>query len=738
MTTAAVNASRDSADVDGRTRWISGPLADLTIGCGAWSAPLLALTFALDGRYSAQLAIGFYALALFSNYPHFYATVYRIYGSRGELARYRHFALHATVLLVVAALLAHLVPFVAPFLFTAYITWSPWHYSGQNFGIAMMFARRNGAQPTRADRNWLLTAFVASYLMVFVTLHSGVSAEPYVVSLGIPNGVGQFMRILLFLLFVGAAVRSMMPLVRASGVRALAAPLTILVTQFLWFCVPTFLEIAFDARIPRTSYSASILAFMHGAQYLWITSYFTRREAERDEGRQWRPLVYYATLVVGGIALFLPGPWLVSSLFHRDFTSSFLIFTALVNIHHFVLDGVVWKLRDGRIASLLVGGKAASSAAKRGVERAARSLPGWLTWFAGASPVARAVRVAAVSLLLALAGIDVTRYVLAHGTADLGRLATAAVLTPSDAAVRARLASVYSKEGRTDEAIAELRRAVSLDPYDAGSQRALARMLVEAGRGSEALEQHREMMKYISADPDTLVNYGFLAMQSGSGEEAISAWKRAVALDDEQPLAYFYLGNAYEAKGSLKEAMSAYERYLVLAVDQRFRSSFNVLQAMRAALVVGDGYTLDGKVREAGEYYRRVASLAERSGEKGYLAAALGRLGPLYGDNGNVAEAVSCFTRAIRLSREVGDERGESMIWFNYGKLLGSTQGSARLAAACLLRADDGLKDEESKDHEAVRVTLGNYETNFGRLFLPNVRNDLDDLLAQALAYTPT
>src|SRR5208283_1171037 len=90
---------------------------------------------------------------------------------------------------------------------------------------------------------------------------------------------------------------------------------------------------------------------------LWITSYYARREASGESGRDWRPWAYFAVLVAGGIALFVPGPWLASRLFHYDFGASFLIFTALVNIHHFILDGAIWKLRDSRIATLLLNSK---------------------------------------------------------------------------------------------------------------------------------------------------------------------------------------------------------------------------------------------------------------------------------------------------------------------------------------------------------------------------------------------
>jgi hypothetical protein len=59
----------------------------------------------------------------------------------------------------------------------------------------------------------------------------------------------------------------------------MVAPLTLLATQFLWFVLPTILELRSDYHVPQTRYSSGILAVLHSAQYIWITSYFQRREA---------------------------------------------------------------------------------------------------------------------------------------------------------------------------------------------------------------------------------------------------------------------------------------------------------------------------------------------------------------------------------------------------------------------------------------------------------------------------
>lgn len=70
------------------------------------------------------------------------ATVYRAYHSYSEFAKYRVFTIHVAVLLTLVGVLAHVWYPALPWIFTLYICWSPWHYTGQNFGILMLFARR--------------------------------------------------------------------------------------------------------------------------------------------------------------------------------------------------------------------------------------------------------------------------------------------------------------------------------------------------------------------------------------------------------------------------------------------------------------------------------------------------------------------------------------------------------------------------------------------------------------------
>ena len=56
--------------------WIYRPWLDLIVGCGAWSAPLLAIAAWLTPSHTHGWAVAFYLLAIIFNYPHFMATIY--------------------------------------------------------------------------------------------------------------------------------------------------------------------------------------------------------------------------------------------------------------------------------------------------------------------------------------------------------------------------------------------------------------------------------------------------------------------------------------------------------------------------------------------------------------------------------------------------------------------------------------------------------------------------------------
>src|SRR5271157_2699177 len=261
------NSRQNPKDLTGV--WIYNPWLDLIVGCGAWSAPLLLLSYFSLASSTRAWAVAFYALALFFNYPHYMATIYRAYHRAEDFHKYRVFTVHITALVALTLLLSHFWLRLLPWIFTIYLTWSPWHYSGQNYGLFMMFARRAGAQIDEETRQAIYSGFILSYAILFLNLHTGPSDRLFL-SLGIPALPAAIARLALGAAFLAVSGYGLYRLIHQIGWRAMTPSLVLFSTQILWFLVPGLLVLK-GLSVPQSRYSTGVLAVMHSAQYLWIT-----------------------------------------------------------------------------------------------------------------------------------------------------------------------------------------------------------------------------------------------------------------------------------------------------------------------------------------------------------------------------------------------------------------------------------------------------------------------------------
>jgi len=727
--------SKSSATVSGQTApWIYNPWLDETVGCGAWSVPLLLLSYAGAASHTISWSIAFYALALFFNYPHYMATLYRTYHTRQEFEKYRIFTVHITLLVSLTLVLLHGFPRLLPWIFTLYLTWSPWHYTGQNYGLLMMFARRSGAQPSPAERRALHWAFVASYLLLFLTFHTGRSTDPLFVSLGIPAAISGWGQLLLGAAFLLLSGFGTLGLIRRTSLRPLLPSLTLLSTQFAWFLLPALLSLIKGWQVPQSRYSTGVLAVMHSAQYLWITSYYARREArDKDLADQpaWQPLRYFALMIVGGIALFIPGPWLASYFFHVDFGASVLIFTALVNIHHFILDGAIWKLRDSRIASLLLNSqervKASGQAAGLGLGATAR-------WLVGGTRQARALRIGAALLLLIWAALDQTRYVEAVGDKTLAGLYRAAALNPVDASLQMRIAAKELEFGDSDSAVAAWKRALAAAPTNPVPRNALLRHLTAEARYQEAYAFTRQWIASNPEDSDLLLNHGLLAKELGHDDEAIASWQRALAANPSQLVAHLYLAEALESRGQPLQAIPHYVIYLEKIAERGATERPPGETVAPILFRLAKCQLLVGREEQAAESYDLAARIAGQSGQAKLQSVALAGEADVRARQGKTAEALALYQRTLKLDANAGDAKGEAADWFNYAQFLSAHKYPARLAYACLLKSQSLLQSPgDSAEREAVSRALRQFEKRMPREAL-EVRHNPEPAIHQALA----
>ena len=721
------------------TLWIYNPGLDLIVGCGAWSAPLLLLSYFSAASSARAWSVAFYVLALFFNYPHYMATIYRAYHRSEDFQKYRIFTVHITALMLLTLLLSHFWLRLLPWIFTIYLTWSPWHYSGQNYGLFMMFARRAGADPDRSTRRALYGAFVASYLILFLGFHTGPSTDPLFLSLGIPAVVSRWEQIILIVAFVGLSTFGLSRLASATGWRKLIPSLTLFSSQFLWFLLPAAISLIRGLEIPQNRYSSGVLAVMHSAQYLWITSYYARREASGETssetsnkpGRNWRPLAYFGVLVVGGIALFVPGPWLASRAFHHDFTASFLIFTALVNIHHFILDGAIWKLRDGRIASLLLNSREriADAAGEAGGQFAAA----W-RWLVGSSSGARSLRIGAALLLLVWGTLDQARYYLALNADDLHDLQRAEALNSFDSTLQMRLAHRAMEEGQVQQAEAAWRRAMQANPADPAPRQGLLQLLIDQDRFDEAFSLTEASLKYTPKDANLLVDRGLLALRQGHPDQALANWDQALAVDPRQRLAHLYMADEFDREGKAQAAASHYNSFLEQIARQPAQDRPAPDKVIAIVLRMADCQVQSSQTELAMKSYHLAEKLASQTSQIKLESVADVNDAALQSKAGKLDEALRLYQQALRLDDSTADTSASAQDWYAYGRFLDDAGFPARLAFACMVKSESLMQSLPSPAVPASLVAERQKIENRLGTTAAVVRRDPDPALQEALA----
>ncbi len=686
--------------------WLYNPWLDMIVGCGAWSAPLLLITYFAADSSTIAWSAAFYFLALFFNFPHYMATIYRAYGSASDFQKYRAFTLHITGLLVFVVLLAHFWVGVLPWIFTLYLTWSPWHYGGQNYGLFMMFIRRAGADPSPLERRALHGAFILSYLVLFLTLHTGTPNDPLFLSLGIPQQVSSDLLVVLGTSFIACSGFGLSRIIGRVGIARLLPALTLYSTQFLWFLLPATLSLGGRLQIPPSRYSTGVLAVMHSAQYLWITSYYARREAGAESAQRWRPFAYFGLLFAGGIALFIPGPWLASRVFHFDFTSSFLIFTALVNIHHFILDGAIWKLRDGRIAKLLLGAKTAAS--ETTAHSPNSSLWGWIS---GSSSSAHALRIGAACALLILGSVDQIRYYFALHRDNLSYLHKAAALDSFDSALQGRIASEELEAGDSASAVAAWQMALAANPADTAKRDQLLKYWTDHKQFREAYELTKRSLKYAPRDLNLLVDNGILAENVGEYSDAVESWQRALAVDPQQSNAHLYLASELDRAGKSADAIPHYTSYLQSVAKAGAPNRPPSANIIATVLRLGQCQAKASRLADAERSYELARTIAHTSGDEKLESFAGVREAEVAAALHDNVRALQLYQSAISLDTLADARQIEATDLYNYGVFLRNAGFPARLAYACLVKSQQLMAQQAGQDAGLKTIAQARDET---------------------------
>jgi tetratricopeptide (TPR) repeat protein len=282
-----------------------------------------------------------------------------------------------------------------------------------------------------------------------------------------------------------------------------------------------------------------VIAFLHCAQYLGVTAYYAKRD-RLSEQREFSVLRYLAVLILGGVFLWIGTTRVLSQVFALDYGISFLLMLSLINIHHFLMDGAIWKLRDGRLAQLLLtperplpeGAAASSARATRKRDRTRRRSVGDKVAASDGSawrPLAWGLAAAAA---LVLAGTDLYyRYGIwqANQVSRSGDLKGAVEL----------YSSVWGVNWRASEA---------LD--------GLAFWSLKAGQVQQAAATWEQSIKLNPTETSVYAHIGLgeAYLRLGRIDDAMRHLEKAIAYRPDEPSSYILLAHVYERQGDTAKA----------------------------------------------------------------------------------------------------------------------------------------------------------------------------------------
>jgi hypothetical protein len=320
---------------------------------GGISLVLYAICRTSPVDWTAGIIVGGGVLTLLLNWPHFAATTLRLYGSRSSLRQYPATAVLAPLVSIAAVVGSFVSPLlVAPIFLKVFLLWSPFHYSGQTFGVTMIYARRNRLLLGRWTRS-SLSAFIylsfiaqtaASEVLPLGRDYAGVRIPNF----GIPTWSPFVLRSAMLCF---AVITLMLLLVDCARARKFPPVMILLpaAAQYVWFVA--------GANVP--SYRALVPAF-HSLQYLliaWSMNAFGPVALYRSRSTRLqllrRSACWFGMSLAGGALLFWGLPRALGPLGPTPMAAAGIV-GACLQVHHFLVDGVIWKLKSRAVVSPLM------------------------------------------------------------------------------------------------------------------------------------------------------------------------------------------------------------------------------------------------------------------------------------------------------------------------------------------------------------------------------------------------
>ena len=280
---------------------------------------------------------------LLINGAHFAASTLRLYTKPGARQEFPFLSWGFPVVCLLAVALGLYWPVLGSNLSALYFTWSPYHYAAQTYGLAVMYAMRSGAKLDLKDKAQIWWVCLLPFLYALFTSKDGglawfVSRETIATVPGLSlayDGVVGVLSLAIILL----PLSLFWQLHRSRGKNVPLISLLLQVTNGIWWLTTDYLSAFWWTT-----------AF-HSIQYLIIVVVQHVKEQMGREnvklGRFHTPLFHGAwfyglSFVLAGF-LFFAVPVTIYVPMGFDPGQSILMMTVIINLHHFIVDGFIWR-----------------------------------------------------------------------------------------------------------------------------------------------------------------------------------------------------------------------------------------------------------------------------------------------------------------------------------------------------------------------------------------------------------
>lgn len=327
----------------GPSRGIISPRFDALLGGGA-SLVVLAVMFVLPAPFVGYwMTMAFLPLSVLLNWPHFAASYHLLYTTPGASAKHPFAAKYVPVFLIAYAVVATLIygraPILLQALHAAAAMYLAWHYTGQTWGTMAVFAHTENLRFDAVARR-----LIGVNLMLLLVWHATWSASLIHRLIGAESYTRIYAAV-----SVAAAASAVVGLVGLWRVRRLEGRLPAQI-WLPWLAIHGWYAMFYHGEI----FWVQLAQFSHAAQYLVFPA---RVRANRDEERTGRPwtagsaAAYGGILLGGGVVMF----WLLPQA--ANYLAAWgsaplgkgvagVVVADLLVIHHYFIDGCIWKLGD--------------------------------------------------------------------------------------------------------------------------------------------------------------------------------------------------------------------------------------------------------------------------------------------------------------------------------------------------------------------------------------------------------